>query len=894
MKKLIRDIISGGTVLTVNTRLSRHILREYDRYMAQNGQAVWNTPEVVPFLAWLNNLWSENWPEQPLISKVGSLALWEDIISRDESFSDEGVLLSGGIVKSSFEAYRLVKDYHIDLPKEETYLTEETKALRRWIRLYEERLLRMGFVDEVSLPSVLIPLIRTGKIALPDGIIMAGFDEITPQTVRIIESLNERGINIRFWPADPSGADETVELPSVRGRLTIREFESEAEEVIQAARWIRKTYRPGSKIGIFVPDLDRYKDMIKREFAAELEPRSVLPWESTYGIFNISLGRRLYEEPVVHSALDILAVDAGRIDINRISSILLSPYVAPDRKEWIQLARIDAALKRKNRLYVSLEELKSMLEKEDFEAPLFKSVLDKWIKILKKSANAKLPSRWADYFGHLLKEIGWPSQSTNLNSPEYQALESWAEILRSFATLDDITGPIERSDAVSRLIKMTREQIYQPETTDFPIEVMGLLESSGLRFDSVWIMGGHEDSLPSSPSPNPFIPVFLQKRHNLPHCSYKRALHFSKVVLKRVLISADSFQVSYPRKVDDRDVGLSPLFAGAGEKSAHSVIAESSRYKDTVHRPARTEIAPFYEGVPVSSDEREFVRGGTVIIKNQSDCPFRAFAVHRLSSEGIAAPEPGLTDRERGSCVHAMMEYFWKIVKSAEKLKDLINSGRIAGIISEAVDRGLKDSHPDRPLDNGFIRLERKRLESLLSEWIDVELQRENFTTGQTELGRSITVGGLVLRGRIDRVDDLEGGGGAIIDYKTGSADPNDWLTKRPKEPQMMIYSLTGNFDGVAFARLRRGDCRYAGIARNDGIFPGIKAFDKISLSKKPDATADWDALMAQWKAVVTRLAENFVEGEAEVDPRDYGSEKSACRYCDQKVFCRIFEIEQM
>jgi len=40
------------------------------------------------------------------------------------------------------------------------------------------------------------------------------------------------------------------------------------------------------------------------------------------------------------------------------------------------------------------------------------------------------------------------------------------------------------------------------------------------------------------------------------------------------------------------------------------------------------------------------------------------------------------------------------------------------------------------------------------------------------------------VRGRVDRVDRLPGGGYELIDYKTGRPSPNDWMGERPGDPR--------------------------------------------------------------------------------------------------------------
>ena len=87
---------------------------------------------------------------------------------------------------------------------------------------------------------------------------------------------------------------------------------------------------------------------------------------------------------------------------------------------------------------------------------------------------------------------------------------------------------------------------------------MGLLEASGLRFDHLWIMGLHDDALPAPPSPNPFLPVSLQREFQLPHSSAARELEFGGKLIDRLLASAPDVVVSYPETEGDRALAPSP------------------------------------------------------------------------------------------------------------------------------------------------------------------------------------------------------------------------------------------------------------------------------------------------------------------------------------------------
>ncbi|MBE9504828.1 MAG: PD-(D/E)XK nuclease family protein [Proteobacteria bacterium] len=893
MESLINSINEGVPVLTVNVRLSRKIGNIYDMAMQDEGHTMWQTPHILPLSSWVTKLWEESWPEKALISNVRATALWEQIILNDKTLSEKTVLIPRGVVKSAFDAYRLIHEYLVELPEEDIYLTEECRALKGWIKRYEAKSEELGFIDRAHLPDNLIKSIQKGQIKLPHEIMMAGFDEITPQVKTLLEAMAGKGVRITFWPARPTEMSEPVKQGMVRGKLTLRQYDDEVEEVVQAARWIRETYSPGMKIGVIAPDLNRYKKIIQREFSAELDPPFVFPWIDSSRLFNISLGISLLDEPVIGSVLQILSVDGGKQDMHTISDIILSPYFLKSHDEHCQLARLDAEVRKANRLTISLDEMRVMAKSAKYDLPDFVARLETWTESLRKNNASKTPSLWVEAFNKLLNKIGWPARDIALSSAEYQALSSWNETLASFSGLDDITGKISRADALSRLTKIAREKLYQPETADCPIEVIGMLEASGMHFDHIWLLGAHEEALPGAPAPNPFIPIHLQKKHNLPRSFCERELHFSKTLLNRLLLSAQDFEVSFPKQLNDKEVKLSPLFSGLEQGMASCEKIKGSRYKDCIHEAGKLENIATDNPIPVTGDELDSIAGGTLILKNYSDCPFRAFAVHRLHAQALATPEPGITAMERGSIVHKAMEHFWAEVEDLKKLHQLIEKNSLDELIRHAAESGIKEAKPDRPITKRFMALEIERLEALIKEWINVEKERTPFMTKGTETAREIMLDGLNFRGRIDRIDQLEDDKRLIIDYKTGVSDPNDWLSDRPKDPQLMLYSMTGDYDGVAFARLKRDDCRFYGIARDEDVLPGIKPFGKDGFSKKVADVNSWEELMEKWHETVKRLAEHFMRGITDVDPRDYGTEKSACRYCEQAVLCRIFERDE-
>lgn len=867
--QLFTALKRGAVVLTANLRLARHLRSDYDRTMAASGLLSWPTPEVLPLSAWAASVWEE-YGDKPVLGGAASLALWEKVIT-----TDSGQAWPGGVARSAYEAYGLLKEYGIRLP-EELYLTEEARALKRWAYAYDSELGTLGFID-LSEVSARVKVIIDKGAELPTEAVFAGFDEMSPATSAIISALKARGVDVWSWPGD---GDEGAWAAA---RVRVRPFADETEEVVQAARWARKTLEPGMKIGFIVPELERYRELILREFSAELNPSSVIPGAVVREVFNISLGRPLADEPLVRTALDILSIGEGDIDMERLSQLLRSPYFAAG--EATALARLDYMLKEDNRMALSIKELRDLFKRTG-NTP-FEKRADAWVRWLRGARTKELPADWARSFTDLLGKVGWLS-GIKLTGKEFQAHKAWNSCLERFAGLGDILGRVTRTEAQSALQTIARETIHQPETPECNIQVLGLLESTGISFDRLWIMGCHDLSLPSSPSPNPFIPVWLQKERRLPRSSSERELEFAAAAVKRLLQSAPEVEVSYPRVTDERERSCSHFFSPF--QVVEEKIAASARLLEGVRQGAMEE-APEDKQIPVAAEEKAEIKGGTSILKNQSMCPFRAFAINRLNATPVPATMLGLKPETRGTIIHAALKLFWEKVEDSAKLRELEGSGRLDTYLEELASKALEEASVPPPLSKRFIELEKRRLVSVLQGWIAIELSREvGFRVKALEAQKEIEIGGLKINGRVDRVDELEGGGEAIIDYKSGSPDRYDWLSRRPREPQILIYSSTGGFNAVSFARLVPGECRFVGISK-DNALPGIKPYEDDKEFKKKAEESDWDGLMESWAGALESLAKDFMEGKAQADP-DGGvtGSTSACRYCELKALCRITE----
>jgi RecB family exonuclease len=200
--------------------------------------------------------------------------------------------------------------------------------------------------------------------------------------------------------------------------------------------------------------------------------------------------------------------------------------------------------------------------------------------------------------------------------------------------------------------------------------------------------------------------------------------------------------------------------------------------------------------------------------------------------------------------------------------------------------RRLKAEMPGR-LEGQFEALEIERLARVALEWLEAEKGRSPFRVVMREEPMTLSAGPLGLKGRLDRVDRLEGGELVVIDYKSGRASVGSWVGDRPDEPQLPLYALSmpDPVGAVAFATLKAGQRRFEGLARQPGWLPKVDLVAKHRSAGKHYAS--WDELLEGWRSAIDGLANAFAAGDARVDPKRQGA---TCRHCDVAPLCRMRE----
>jgi len=299
----------------------------------------------------------------------------------------------------------------------------------------------------------------------------------------------------------------------------------------------------------------------------------------------------------------------------------------------------------------------------------------------------------------------------------------------------------------------------------------------------------------------------------------------------------------------------------------------------------------FDDTQPVPVSDTQDIRGGTGIIKHQSACPFRAFAVHRLRIGALDETSPGIEPSSKGSLLHLALEYIWQQLLTQQKLLDM-NHEKRQKLIGNSIEHAWL--HHKKPIDFHSQSVEKKRMQGLLQQWLELESQRPPFQIEALEKTYQLSLPStgkitLPITIKADRMDKDAHGHRLLIDYKTGTKQPtSQWLGERIAEPQLPIYALAADLsaqDAVSFASVRSGeDMGFNGLSGEDMAIKGITPCD--GKRQRPD---DWQGILNAWRQQIDALAEEFIQGRSDVSPRD----KDACNYCKLEAVCRIDELAE-
>lgn len=865
---------AGHLVLTPNLRLARRIKSEWDERQRRRGLQAWSPAPVQSLESWLLSCWQRALdaalvPCRVRLDGMQAQELWRQVIDADlRGNPDLQLLHSGSAADLAQQARDTLLRWRVSLDaavRSQFALDPDCATFARWLDAFGQRL------DDAALATAadcLADLLHSDFSPGVDEVTLVDFDEIQPLHAACLEKL------VGSVDRRASACRESI--------FKVCSYPDSEAELAAMARWAGRRYRehPTETTGILLADMNadrgRVEYLLRREFDCLGENYTALP-------VNFSTGISLDHAPVIRDALRILRTLEDELPMSEVIGLFTSRFLPRREVDEPAVVQIMRRLFEDGSQRVATARLRSLAQTvstgEERRGVLAGEMLRETDR-LRLRRQRHTPSGWVDPFCQVLEIWGWPGEAP-LDSLEYQQVEHFYSTLESFAALDGIFGAVDCAEALALLQRHCQGQVSQPQTADSKVQVLGPLEGAGLQFDAIWICGLQASRWPAPPRPNPFIPLSLQRRWDMPHASAEREWRFAETLLGQYRSSCGEMLASYARQSDGVPELPSPLLAG--ERIEHmEEPAELPLQWQELQARGRIESLADRTGPGVGTAERDTLTGGSGVLLDQANCAFRAFVRHRLKVQPLEDYHAGLSAAQRGSLLHAALFILWGQVEDSTTLQRM-DALAEANAIEAAVAGAIQELPAAVRQLAGMtcLELEGRRLANLLAEWLAVERARPAFSVAAREQEMHLSLQGLELRLRVDRVDELAGGATLLIDYKSGRNSIADWLGARPAQPQLPLYGLASDVDGIAFAQVRTRECKLTGLGEIDGV-PGVSS-EIGKAVKRVSAAEDWQALREDWRDNLERLAGEFIDGAADVEPL-----KGACAYCGLQSLCRV------
>ena len=838
--------VKGTSVVTAGGIAARQIESYLARKHLEEGRSAWLTPNVLSCTDWAVALWRRYLDDgsRQLLSPGQVDALWRRVI--DES----GTALQGSpgylhVSAWAREASQRRRDWNVEFDDLYAFRDDpDCRALLRWERAYRDALNDAGWLDPGDAVDALAARAPPPADNVSGSVVWADL-ALSPVQSRLAEQLRKTGFKCSNW------APAACNLQSRRIQLA-----DEAEEVRVAAAWVaaRLAREPRQRVAIVVPGLETRREEVVNAIEDTLSPeRSGLGARADRRAIVCLQGRPTsMEHPMIGAGVNALELFGSAGDFRVLSRWLRSPFFsAPDSAD--SRCMLETQLRSHISSQMSfMDAFRSggLARRIRAAIPVLANELEAAVSLMTSQPRRATLTTWVSVWRRLLAELGWGGDGSAVP-------EDWESALNDLMLLTPILGRLELRDALAELVRILGRPQRLGAMPLYGVYLLSDPEHVGPGYDAAWVCGLSDTQWPRASQPVPLLPLTLQRSHGMPSATPAAALEQSRVSIRRLVDRVPDLVLSSPQSVHEHSVRPSPLILCcplATEAEPLGSRARSSR------RPVPGDNRLETRADPVPPVEALKLRGGIGTLSMHSVCPLRAFIESRLFAKPLEPVRPGLDARQRGIAAHAAAGRLFSDRPDRQEVMCWSPEER-ARRIDRSCYRALRSLFGAAETRLGALfELELARLRSMLTRLLEMESTRAPFRVVGVEQTVRAVVGGLSVRGRIDRIDKLGSDGPlAVIDYKTGTRNyPSDWLKKRPRDPQLPFYAsfLEGEVEAVVIAALDPASPEYRGFWPDDG-FPGRAV-------KLPAGIA-WPMQRDRWRALLEDLTREFKGGDGRI-----------------------------
>lgn len=528
--------------------------------------------------------------------------------------------------------------------------------------------------------------------------------------------------------------------------------------------------------------------------------------------------------------------------INILSHQFIRPLFNVENIDYA--SKIIETINNNNLIYLTTERLKQIAKKSNKTIDLLFSNWDKSVNLVLKNCSELIL---------IIKDYLDESKTSNLLSLEY--LFRFNELFNELSHLNLEYHHIKDNSTLFGIYK----ELLSSETLDFKgeplqgLQIMGMLESRVLDFETVIISSVNEGVLPSGKSNNSFIPFDVKLEKRLPTYKEKDAVYTYHFY--RLLQRAKNIYILYNTEAD--------ALIG-GEKSRFITQLELEGIHDISHQI----ITPY---VPVIESQLNVIKKTDDVLNELISIAKKGFSPSSLTNY-IRNPidfyyqkilkikeyddvEETVAANTLGTVVHNTLEDFYTPLMGSFLSVKIVKN--LKSNITKIVTHHFKEIYKEGDITKGKNLIVFEIAKRYVSNFLDLEIQ--DLKAGNKIKIIAIEANNTVLidipelnfavniTGKVDRVDEYNGVT-RIIDYKTGRVEQGsveivNWedittdYSKYSKSFQVLTYAYMMHASGELKLPVEAGIISFKNL--NQG-------FLKFAKKDKPGAYAKKETLITE------------------------------------------------
>lgn len=835
-------------LITPNHRSVAVLKEDYNRYQQSKHQMNhWPSLQAMAYEEMLSSLITNHLPHNwHCLSSTQEHCLWIDAVNAAWPSDTRPVDLH--MATLAMQAWRIAHEWGLPIEAMRHDANQDVAFFADCVRAFTQSLGSQA----ITLPeSVAYVCQQSPQRSMPyQRIYFHGFDQISPSMQSLLA-----------WLSSAYEVIWTHQAPS-KHLYDMKCFATEEQEIEGMLNWMLESakHEPAQRLMAVVPELDRLRPKIER-LARQM---------TSLGPINMSGGVSLSSYPLVQHAFLILElVFHKRLPITSWGALLRSPFIS-GHEESAQRALLDESLRTYGQEQLNIKQVKKTAQ--SWMMPALSRLL-KWAETEQVPQSCR-PSDWVHQYKQWLDIAGWPGDRT-LNSEEYQLQKSLDGVFKGCETLDTIYDKLSYNRMILRLNAMTESHLFQTESTDTGANILGALEASALPCDQLWLMTCSFGQWPSPPHPHPLLPIHLQKEQGTPHSSYEKTFAFTQQQLSRLIAHPKQVICSMAMQIDGMPQTPSPLIESM---TACSFDLTPVSLEETKHDHEAGMLNHVIDAF-ITPELPNKTRFGTSLFRDQAHCPFSASAKHRLMATELPVMDTHVSPADLGLVVHAALDAFWTQTKDQATLLQMQEED-VSALVKQVTRQAIRQQMRFRVVTTSLQESLGQFIQQLIKSFLASEKKRPSFKVISCERHLEGAIQGIEFHGIMDRVDQFPDGRYALIDYKTGQVNPNEWFNDRLTQPQLPLYATfhSADFDAIVFAVIQSHQIQYRGLIGASHNWPEL---DSLSTEHPEKA---WRALRSDWGKKLNDLAAEWLAGHAAVQPALHTS----CQYCHLSLLCRI------